>query len=104
MHLFLCFVANLFIKQLEDVTITTGQKLILVCELNAQCKNVKWYKTNGDISFRANKTDVKIADCNAHRYQLEINLAKMEDAGEYRCQIENVITTCNVMVKVCVLC
>ena len=99
MHLFLCFVANLLIKQLEDVTITTGQKLILVCELNAECKNVKWYKTNGLISYRAIETDVEIADSNAHRYQLEINLAKMEDAGEYRCHIENVITTCNVLVK-----
>ena len=104
MHLFLCFVANLFIKQLEDVTITTGQKLILACQLNAECKNVKWYKTNDAIPNRATPTNFKIADSNAHRYKLEINLVKMEDAGEYRCHIENVITTCNVTVKVCVLC
>ena len=104
MHLFLCFVANLFIKQLEDVTITTGQKLILACELNAECKNVKWYKTNGAIPYKATSTNFKIADSNAHRYKLEINVVKMENAGEYRCHIENVITTCNVTVKVCVLC
>ena len=104
MHLFLCFVASLFIKQLEDVTITTGQKLILVCELNAECKNVKWYKTNGVIPYKATTTNFKIADSNAHRYKLEINLVKLENAGDYRCHIENVITTCNVMVKVCVLC
>ena len=104
MHLFLYFVANLFIKQLEDVTITTGQKLILVCELNAECKNFKWYKTNDAIPCRAICTNFKIADSNAHTYKLEINLVKMEDAGEYKCHIENVITSCNVTVKVCVLC
>ena len=104
MHLFLCFVANILIKQLEDVTITTGQKLILTCEVNAECKNVKWYKTNGAISCRATTTDFKIDDSNAYRYKLEINLVKMEDAGEYRCHIENVRTTCNVTVKVCFLC
>ena len=104
MHLFLYFVANLFIKQLGDVTITSGQKLILVCELNAKCKNVQWYKTNSAMSYRYILTDFKIAGRNAHRYKLEINKVKIEDAGEYRCHIENVITSCNVMVKVCVLC
>ena len=104
MHLFLCFVANQFIKQLEDVTITTGQKLILACELNAECKNFKWYKTNGAIPHKANITNFKIADSNVYRNKLEINVVKMEDAGEYRCHIENVRTTCNVTVKVCFLC
>jgi hypothetical protein len=104
LHLFLCFVANLFIKHLEDVTITTGQKLILACELNAECKNVKWYKPNGAIPYRATCTNFKIADSNAHMYKLEMNLVKMEDAGEYRCHIENVMTSCKVTVKVCVLC
>ena len=104
MHLFLCFVANLFIKELEDVTLTTDQKLILACELNAKGKNVKWYKTNGAIPYKATITNFKTADSNAHRYQLEINLVKMEDAGEYRCHMENIITSCNVTVKVCVLC
>ena len=104
MHPFLCFVAHRFIKQLKDVTITEGQKLILACELDAECKNVKWYKTNGDISYWATITDFKIADSNAHRYKLEINRVKIEDAGEYSCHNENVITTCDVTVKVCVLC
>lgn len=104
MHLFLCFVAYLFKKQLENLTITSGEKLILTCELNAECKNVKWYKINGALSFRATCIDDKIADSNAHQYQLAINHVKMEDAGEYRCGIENVITICNVMVRVCVLC
>jgi hypothetical protein len=65
LHLFLCFVANQFIRQLEDVTITTGQKLILACDLNAECKNVKWYKTNGAIPHYAITTNFKIADSNA---------------------------------------
>jgi hypothetical protein len=92
------------IKKLEDVTITAGEKLILACELNAECKNVNWYKTNGAISYRAIETDAEIADSNAHSYKLEINLVKMEDAGEYRCHIENVRSTCNVLVRVCILC
>ena len=104
MHLFLCFVANRFIKQLKDVTITEGEKLILTCELDAECKNVKWCKPNGGISYRATITDVRIAGSNAHRYKLELNLVKMEDAGEYRCHNENAISTCKVLVKVCVLC
>ena len=106
MHLFLCFVANRFIKQLEDVTITEGENLILICELSAECKNIKWYKTDdATISYGEHATDFKIADSNAHKYQLEINQVKIEDAGEYKCYChENVTTTCNVTVKVCFLC
>ena len=104
MHPFLCFVANRFIKQLKDVTINEGEKLILACELDEECTNVKWSKTNGAVSFRATTPNNKTAGRNAHRYKLELNLVKMEDAGEYRCHNENVITTCNVTVKVCVLC
>ena len=91
--------SSTFNTHLENLTITTGEKLILTCELNAEGKNVKWYKINGALTFRAICTDDKIADSNAHQYQLEINHVKMEDAGDYRCGIENVITICNVMVR-----
>ena len=102
---FLCIVARLWIKRLKEVTITEGENLILACELSAECKNIKWYKTDDAISYRANTTDFKIDDSNAHKYQLEIKYVKIEDAGKYNCCChENVTTTCNVKVKVCVLC
>lgn len=74
-----------FTKKLKDVNILCGEEAVFLVELSKGDAILQWLKDNKPITF-----DERVRlQIDGKKQKLAINPAKMDDAGEYSCQLES---------------
>lgn len=81
--------------ELENITISQGEKAIFEVELTKGDALVKWYKNGEEIQF-SDHVQLRI---DGKKQKLKIYDAVLEDAGEYSCMVGDDISTATLTVE-----
>ncbi|KAG6924665.1 neuregulin 2, partial [Chelydra serpentina] len=79
------------LKKLKSPNVHVGEKISLKCEATAgnPQPSYKWYKDGKELK---KSKDIRIKYGNGKKIsRLQFNKVKLEDAGEYSCEAENVL-------------
>lgn len=82
-------------KQLTKADVTEKDQVIMTCEVNKPNIKAKWFKDNVEVETSEN---VHISTQETV-HTLKITSATLEDAGLYKCQIEDKYTQAKVRVQ-----
>jgi len=78
-----------FTRELEDVTVTSGEQTILECELSKVGQIMTWVKDNETL-YTDDRIDIQ---CDGRTYRLVIKRTNSQDVGKYSAVCDNLCTT-----------